>query len=93
VVANLATVSDPNYTLKEVTDDALAYYLRQGEAPGRWTGTGAARLGLAGQVAPADLHDLFAGKDPRTASRRSRAASHGRYSLGLSRVASSQTRF
>jgi conjugative relaxase-like TrwC/TraI family protein len=66
VVANLATVSDPNYTLKEVTDDALAYYLRQGEAPGRWTGTGAARLGLAGEVAPADLHDVFAGKDPRS---------------------------
>src|SRR5581483_4220253 len=66
VVANLATVSDPNYTLREVTDDALAYYLRQGEAPGRWVGSGAARLGLAGEVAPAELRDLFAGKDPRT---------------------------
>jgi len=66
VVANLATVSDPNYTLQEVTDDPLAYYLRQGEAPGRWTGSGAVRLGLAGQVDPADLHDLFGGKDPRT---------------------------
>lgn len=66
MVANLATVSDPNYTLKEVTDDPLAYYLRQGEAPGRWTGRGATRLGLAGEVIPSDMHDLFAGKDPRT---------------------------
>jgi len=66
VVASLATVSDPNYTLREVTDDALAYYLRHGEAPGRWVGAGAARLGLAGEVAPVELHDLFAGKDPRS---------------------------
>lgn len=57
---------DPNYPLREITHDPTDYYQRRGEAPGRWTGSGAALLGLAGEVQPQELHDLFAGKDPRT---------------------------
>ena len=61
---NVATCHDPEYPLAEVTEDATAYYLREGEAPGRWAGTGAAAMGLAGQVDPADLRDLFAARTP-----------------------------
>lgn len=66
VVADLSTLFDPDYTLREVTHDPSDYYLRKGEAPGRWLGAGAARLGLAGEVSAQELHDLFAGKDPRS---------------------------
>lgn len=65
-MADLAVLVDPNYPLREITHDATDYYLRKGEAPGRWTGSGAALLGLTGEVLPQELHDLFAGKDPRT---------------------------
>lgn len=66
VVADLSTLFDPNYTLREVTHDPSDYYLRKGKAPGRWLGSGAARLGLSGEVRAQELHDLFAGKDPRS---------------------------
>ncbi|MGH8971635.1 MAG: MobF family relaxase [Acidimicrobiia bacterium] len=66
VVADLSTLFDPDYTLREVTHDPSDYYLRKGEAPGRWLGAGAARLGLSGEVTAQDLHDLFASKDPRS---------------------------
>ncbi|MEW6475249.1 MAG: MobF family relaxase [Actinomycetota bacterium] len=66
MVADLAVLVDPNYPLREITHDATDYYLRKGEAPGRWAGSGAALLGLTGEVLPQELHDLFAGKDPRT---------------------------
>ncbi|MEW6470938.1 MAG: MobF family relaxase [Actinomycetota bacterium] len=66
VVADLSTLFDPDYTLREVTHDPADYYLRKGEAPGRWLGAGAARLGLSGEVTAEELHDLFAGKDPRS---------------------------
>lgn len=63
---NVAPCHDPEYALREVTRDASEYYLREGEAPGRWWGDGATALGLAGEVDAAALRDLFAGKHPNT---------------------------
>lgn len=63
---NISPLHDPHYHLRAVTHDASAYYLREGEAPGRWAGQGAPLRGLAGEVSPQDLVDLFAGKDPVT---------------------------
>jgi len=65
-VFNIAPCRDPAYHLTEVTQDATDYYLREGEAPGRWVGSGAVALGLAGEVSPEDLQSLFAGKHPNT---------------------------
>ena len=58
----------PEYPLQEVTHDATAYYLRQGEAPGRWGGAGAARLGLAGEVDPQALRTSSPGRTPPPAT-------------------------
>src|SRR5207302_760029 len=63
---DLASLHDPDYHLREVTHDPSAYYLRQGEAPGRWRGRGATALGLQGEVQPQALRDLFEGKHPIT---------------------------
>ncbi|MDQ3573474.1 MAG: relaxase domain-containing protein [Actinomycetota bacterium] len=92
---NVATCHDPEYPLAEVTHDATDYYLRQGEAPGRWAGAGAATLGLAGEVDPQALRDLFAGKDPATGryltsargSSARAAARHGEVLLDVPAVA------
>jgi len=65
-VIDVAALHDPDYHLREVTHDPSAYYLRQGEAPGRWRGLGAAALGLQGEVQPQALHDIFDGKNPAT---------------------------
>ncbi|MGH3042101.1 MAG: MobF family relaxase, partial [Gaiellaceae bacterium] len=42
------------------------YYAGTGEAPGEWTGRGAAGLGLEGEVADGELGSLIRGKDPKT---------------------------
>ena len=63
---DVASLHDPDYHLREVTHDPSAYYLRQGEAPGRWRGFGATAMGLQGEVQPQALHDLFDGKHPAT---------------------------
>jgi conjugative relaxase-like TrwC/TraI family protein len=42
------------------------YYSGRGEAPGRWTGAAAARLGLAGRVDAAGFAGLLEGRDPST---------------------------
>src|SRR3954466_9140301 len=66
-VIDVASLHDPDYHLREVTHDPSAYYLRQGEAPGRWRGFGATAMGLAGEVQPQALHRLFDGKHPAPA--------------------------
>lgn len=66
VVANLAALYDPDYHLREVTRDQSEYYLRKGEAPGRWAGAGAVELGLGGEVGAEELRAVFAGKHPIT---------------------------
>ena len=38
---------------------ALDYYGSRGETPLRWAGTGAARLGLAGEVTPGAYEAVF----------------------------------
>lgn len=58
-----------NYYLATVAQGIEDYYTGSGEAPGEWTGAGAARLGLAGEVADEDLRQILGGVDPRTATR------------------------
>jgi conjugative relaxase-like TrwC/TraI family protein len=51
---------------------ALAYYGSRGETPLQWAGTGAARLGLAGQVTPEAYEAAFGVggfRDPATGKR------------------------
>ncbi|HEV2811112.1 MAG TPA: MobF family relaxase [Acidimicrobiales bacterium] len=52
------------YYLEEVLDGAEDYYVTVGEAPGRWVGAGAARLGLGGTVEADDLRAVLAGRRP-----------------------------
>jgi conjugative relaxase-like TrwC/TraI family protein len=40
------------------------YYVSGGEPPGHWTGSGAASLGLTGEVDPDQLYNLFDGLSP-----------------------------
>ncbi len=54
------------YYLEEVLDGAEDYYLSVGETPGRWVGTGAARLGLKSQVDGEQLRAVLAGRRPET---------------------------
>jgi conjugative relaxase-like TrwC/TraI family protein len=54
------------YYLQEVLDGAEDYYLHAGEAPGCWLGSGAAAIGLGGEVSAEDLRSVLAGNDPAT---------------------------
>ena len=58
---------------------AMSYYTAAGEPPGRWTGTGAATLGLRGQVDPNVIghlyqHNIGPGGELLVTRRRSKAA-------------------
>ena len=55
------------YLTSEVATSRSDYYTGRGEAPGRWAGAGAGRLGLDGEVAAHDMAALF-GRfvDPRS---------------------------
>jgi conjugative relaxase-like TrwC/TraI family protein len=52
-----------DYYLDIVARGAEEYYVGSGEAPGRWVGRGARRLGLAGDVDGSDLRHVLAGRD------------------------------
>jgi conjugative relaxase-like TrwC/TraI family protein len=54
------------YYLDSVAGGADDYYSGEGEAPGRWAGSGASELGLEGTVERDQLHAVLAGRDPRT---------------------------
>ncbi|MGH2989019.1 MAG: MobF family relaxase, partial [Solirubrobacterales bacterium] len=54
------------YYLDSVAGGADDYYSGEGEAPGRWTGSGAAELDLEGQVEREQLGAVLAAHDPRT---------------------------
>jgi conjugative relaxase-like TrwC/TraI family protein len=54
------------YYLDSVAGGADDYYSGEGEAPGRWTGSGASELGLSGEVERDKLHAVLAARDPRT---------------------------
>lgn len=51
-----------------LADGTTAHCAGPPEAPGRWAGAGAARLGLAGAAQPDDLRRLFAGGHPAAAA-------------------------
>src|SRR5690606_3809274 len=52
------------YYLEVIANERDDYYLASGEAPGRWVGAGAERLGLAGVVAADALRSVIEGRDP-----------------------------
>src|ERR671911_564308 len=54
------------YYLDSVAGGADDYYSGEGEAPGRWSGSGTAELGLVGQVEREQLGAVLGGRDPRT---------------------------
>src|SRR3954452_12954409 len=53
-----------SYYERQVARGRDDYYSGRGEAPGGWTGRGAAALGLAGQVEAAQFNALMAELDP-----------------------------
>jgi len=53
-----------DYYLDTVARGAEEYYIGSREAPGRWVGRGAARLGFDGEVAGIDLRHVLEGRDP-----------------------------
>ena len=59
-------VGSEDYYLSQVARSAADYYLGAGEAPGYWLGGGAERLGLRGEVAEEQLHNVILGRHPRT---------------------------
>jgi conjugative relaxase-like TrwC/TraI family protein len=52
------------YYLAGVAHGVEGYYLEAGEVPGRWLGTGATQLGLAGDVDDDAFRAVLAGEDP-----------------------------
>ena len=54
-----------DYYLRTVAAGREEYYTGAGESPGYWLGQGATRLGLSGEVAPADLRAVLAGVSPQ----------------------------
>lgn len=52
------------YYTDQVARGREDYYGGEGEAAGRWTGTGAASLGLGGEVSEGGLERLLGGADP-----------------------------
>jgi len=61
------------YYLDTVATGVEDYYVGRGEAPGRWTGTLGAELGLDGQIDADTLREVLAGRDPSSGEPLSRA--------------------
>jgi conjugative relaxase-like TrwC/TraI family protein len=68
VVADIAklSVGREEYYTRELATDHEQYLSGHGESPGRWYGTGATSLGLAGEASPAGFRWMFEGRDPTT---------------------------
>src|ERR671911_1202401 len=62
-------VGQESYYLSKVAQGIEDYYSGKGEVPGVWIGRGAARLGLVGEVAGAELRAVLSGIDPATGQR------------------------
>ena len=60
-------VGAESYYLAQIASGLDEYYTGAGEAPGQWSGSGSAALGLSGQVAGDDLRAVLAGLAPGTA--------------------------
>ena len=66
-IGRLGANPDPAaYYVEVIASGAEDYYLSAEEAPGRWTGKGAAQIGLTGPVAPEDLRAVLDGDNPRS---------------------------
>ena len=63
------TVEQSRYYERQVAQGRDDYYSGRGESPGRWTGTGAEAIGLAGQVDDNGFMALMDGRDPGTGER------------------------
>jgi conjugative relaxase-like TrwC/TraI family protein len=59
----------PDYYTQQVANGAEDYYSGKGEAPGTWTGAGAAELGLQGTLGEGDLQAIFERRHPTTGAR------------------------
>src|SRR4029453_5921717 len=64
-IAKLSVGREASYT-RELATDHEQYLSGHGESPGRWYGTGATSLGLAGEASPAGFQAMFEGRDPTT---------------------------
>jgi len=62
------------YYAKQVAQGRDDYYSGRGEAPGDWTGAGAAELGLVGRVESGQFNALLEGRDPRAPETNLRAS-------------------
>jgi conjugative relaxase-like TrwC/TraI family protein len=78
VVADVAklAVGREDYYLRELATDHEAYLSGHGESPGRWSGAGAASLGLQGEASVAGFQAMFEGRHPDTGELLGRA--HGK---------------
>jgi conjugative relaxase-like TrwC/TraI family protein len=68
-VISIGKLRSAEYYEREVVDGAEDYYVRSGEAPGRWVGRLAGELGLEGTVEGDHLRALFDLRHPRTGER------------------------
>jgi Ti-type conjugative transfer relaxase TraA len=65
------------YYTEQVARGAEDYYAGHGEAPGTWTGQGAAQLGLSGEVGDGELEAVFERRHPLSGDQLGRAAGPG----------------
>ena len=70
---SIGVVGDAGYYLGMVADGVEEYYANEKEAPGVWIGRSVERLGLMGEVGAEELHLVLDHRDPRTATRLTRA--------------------
>ena len=63
------TVEQSRYYERQVAQGRDDYYSGRGESPGRWTGSGAETIALAGRVDDDGFMALMDGRDPRTGER------------------------
>lgn len=64
-IAKFSSAPDPAaYYLEVIANGRDDYYLASSEAPGRWMGAGAERLGLASEVEADALRAVLEGRDP-----------------------------
>ena len=54
------------YYIGEVASSAEDYYTGRGESAGRWVGSLAAEIGLAGEVEAEDFRSVLGGRDPHS---------------------------
>ncbi|MCA1846594.1 MAG: relaxase domain-containing protein, partial [Actinobacteria bacterium] len=66
-------VASPDYYLEMVAKGVEEYYTNARQAPGRWMGASADRLGLSGEVDAEALHLVLDHRDPRTGAQLTRA--------------------